>query len=113
MHFKISILAGVCSVLLLGCSLSANGGGGGGANTNHRLYGSVRDTYSGQPVAGVSVMFADYSATTGADGSYSVEFSANSGRETGTLQLHKTGFNGLYCEGCSADRAGTFAPTSA
>jgi hypothetical protein len=57
-----------------GCDLSGNGNG-----ATPKITGVVRDSVNGDPVDGATITFGERSATTGADGSFSIDLGDSSG----------------------------------
>jgi hypothetical protein len=63
---------------------------------NGTINGVIYDSVSGDPVSGVTVAFAGTSATTDANGTYSIDLGASSGDVTGPLEIHKDNYVFLY-----------------
>ncbi len=90
-------LVSVIVVFLAGCP-AVNG-----TSTSHKLSGKVIDDGSGQAVSGLTVEFANYSATTAGDGSFTIDLGQATGIITGAFSMHGTGYSTLYISGCSLD----------
>ena len=80
---------------------------GGTTNATSTLSGKLVDSGTGAPLAGGTVDFAGHSATSGTDGSYSLDLGQSTGTVTGTLCVHATGFVTNLFEGISVDANAT------
>lgn len=80
---------------LLAVVLAACGGGGNGG-TGRALAGTIRDSRTGAPVAGVAVDYAGHSATSAADGSYRIDLADESGTVSGPFCAHASGYEVMY-----------------
>ena len=82
----LTIVLVALGLLVPGCDL---GGGGGATN---KITGVVRDAGSGDLVAAVTVSFGSSSATTGVDGSFSLDLGASSGVVTDDFSVYCSGY---------------------
>lgn len=112
-RFSLAVLA-AATLLVLGCQPVANTGGSSTTppsdNTDaspttptHTVFGKLVDAPVGTPLKGGVVEFAGGSATSGDDGTYTLDLGESSGTVTGTLCLHGTGYTTYLFEGVSAD----------
>jgi len=74
-------------LVIAGCDL-----GGNGDEATNQITGVVRDAGSGELVAAVTVSFGNSNATTGADGSFSLDLGASSGVVIDDFSVYGSGY---------------------
>jgi hypothetical protein len=97
--FLIVLLTIVLPVALLLIFTTCDNGGKGA----QMLTGVVRDSVTGEPVAGVEVTFGSSSVTTGSDGAYSFVLGDSSGTVIRSWGTHKDGYEYRYWEEVAVD----------
>ncbi len=86
-------------LVLLACPVPGGGGGGGSNNNNSTSYtfsGTVVDALTGQPVAGATVVYSTFSATSAADGTFSMNLGTGTSVLSGGYGVYATGYQFLY-----------------
>lgn len=84
----------VLALLVAGCGGGGGGGGGGTPSNRATITGNVVDAVSGSGIPGVRVLYGDATATTGADGTFSITVDAPSTAKPLRIPT-TTGYNAL------------------
>jgi hypothetical protein len=95
--FVLTVVLAALGLVIMGCDLGGNGG------ATRKITGIVRDSVNGDPVNGATVTFGDSSATTGADGSFSLDLGASSGVVISSWSMRASGYDLTYWEQVSVD----------
>ena len=69
----------------------------------HKVVGVVRDVYTGQVVSGVMIGIHSHSATSAADGSFSIDLGTRDGVETGEVRIIAANYQSLYSASVQVD----------
>ncbi len=98
-HLSVGLLLLFMVLGFYGCNLQSAGSG------NNTYSGTVVDWFTGNPVSGATVAFGSYSATSAADGTFSMNLGQQTGTLTGDYSVYATGYQFLYVNSVTLNAA--------